>query len=162
MRTLILSVLILAGCSSGGDGESCLTTHGYEYDQIGVSGLTLRATLPHYSFISFEEMEKEYIDVEACAANTNTPGPDVIFQSFEHIGVGGTAFYTYPSQTVYINIDQHDWAPQRNCLSDRKFLRHEYVHHILFLNGEDSSHENPKFISCNALGPKTCNGQYCE
>jgi hypothetical protein len=168
MRKAIFMLLAgIAGCSAGGgdspNSASCLTTYGYDTDQYSETGLTLRATTPHYSFITFEEMEAEYIDVELCAANTNTPGPDIIFDSFEAYNFPFTlALYYYAQATVYIDTDVHDYLPIRNCISDREFLRHEYMHHILYLNGEDPEHTNPKFEQCNALGPKTCNGEYCE
>lgn len=159
-----------AGCSGGGSSDgpnsaSCLTTYGYDHDVVGNTGLFLRATTPEYTFITFEEMEAEYIDVEACVANANTPGPEVRFINFdtttEYVFPLKYALYYYALQTVFIDTATDD-RPQRNCISDREFLRHEYVHHILYLNGEDSTHANPKFEQCDALGPKTCNGEYCE
>jgi hypothetical protein len=168
MKRLFVIVLALcAGCSTdGSDDTSCLNTYGFDYDVVGETGLTLKATTPHYTYISFEELEAEYRDIEACAANTNTPGPTVIFTSFKHLGTTGTAFYVYNSMTAYINTDPHATSGaanlQRNCISDRELFRHEALHHILFLNGEDSGHTNPKFGQCQALGPKTCNGEYCE
>lgn len=164
MKKLIPLLIILAGCSAGGsdDGSCSDVAHEYTYDVVGETGLILKATTPYYSYISFEEMETEYIDVEACAANTGTPGPTVIFTSFDQAEWQlGLAFYYYAIQTAYINTDDlRDTI--RNCISDREFLRHEYMHHILYLNGEDPGHSNPKFVECDALGPKTCNGQYCE
>ena len=157
------AALLMQGCSGGSDSDdSCLATYGYDTDVVGSTGLTLKATTPHYTYISFEQMEAEYISLERCLTNTNTPGPTVIFASFNHIGIGGMAFYVYNSQTAYMNTDQEDWMPQRNCISDRKFLRHEFAHHVLWLNGLDESHENPLFEQCDALGPRTCNGEYCD
>jgi hypothetical protein len=159
-------VVTLSGCSggegTGPDGRSCNATFGYEYDQVSSTGLTLRATGHEYSYITFEEMEAEYIDLEACVANTNTPGPIVEFTSFDDYGFPlDLALYYYALQTVFIDTDYND-RPQRNCISDRKFLRHEFTHHVLYLNGEEPGHENLKFAQCKALGPKTCNGAYCE
>ena len=168
MRIISLIVLgLIAGCSTGGDGDrSCVhsqSTYGYEYDQISSTGLTLKATVPQYTFISFEEMEAEYIELEACVADNNTPGPTVRFTSFNHIGFTlELALYNYANQTVYIDTDVEDWLPTRNCISDREFLRHEFTHHVLYLNGEDPGHTNPKFVACEAFGYKTCNGEYCE
>lgn len=168
MRILV-SLLVLgliAGCS-GSDGEtSCVynqATYGYEYDQISNTGLTLKATGNEYTFISFEEIEAEYIELEACVADNNTPGPTVIFTSFNDYGFKlELALYNYAIQTVFIDTDQEDWLPIRNCISDREFLRHEFTHHVLFLNGEDTEHTNPIFERCEAFGYKTCNGEYCE
>ena len=164
--TIIAALALVGGCSAGGDGAlltSCLDTYGYSYDVVGETGLTLKATVPQYTYITFEEMEAEYKDVEACAANTNTPGPTVVFGSFKEHNFSPLryALYYYAQMTAYIDTDIDD-RPQRNCISDRDFLRHEYMHHILYLNGEDASHNNRKFETCDALGPKTCNGEYCE
>jgi len=158
-----LILLLLAGCTAGGDGDSCRdVAHEYTYDVVGETGLVLVATTPYVSFISFEEMEAEYIDVEYCAANTNTPGPYVIFTDFDNEDwQRGLAFYYYAIQTAYINTNNYTGI-QRTCVSDREFLRHEFMHHILYLNGEEPGHTNPKFAACDALGPKTCNGEYCE
>ena len=172
LRGIVVALIVvwvvatLAGCSGGEgqgpDGRSCNATFGYEYDQVSSTGLTLRATGHEYSYITFEEMEAEYIDLEACVANTNTPGPIVEFTSFDDYGFPlDLALYYYALQTVFIDTDYND-RPQRNCVSDRKFLRHEFAHHVLYLNGEEPGHENPKFAQCKALGPKTCNGEYCE
>lgn len=162
------AILLIAGCTSNGDGDgpdgrSCLATFAYEYDQVGSTGLTLTATGNEYTFITFEEMEAEYIDLEQCVANNTTQGPIVTFTSFNAYPFPlELALYYYAFQTVFIDTDKDDGRPQRNCISDREFLRHEFTHHVLYLNGEDSSHANPKFQACDALGPKTCNGEYCE
>ena len=168
--TAIIIVMLLAalvGCSggsgSGPEGRSCLATFSYEYDQVSDTGLVLTAMGNEYSFITFGEMEAEYIDLEACAANTGTPGPIVTFTSFNDYPFQlELALYYYALQTVFIDTDVEEWLPLRNCISDREFLRHEYMHHVLYLNGEDPGHTNPKFAECDALGPKTCNGEYCE
>ena len=163
----IAALLLVAGCSggtgSGPEGRSCLATFGYEYDQVSDTGLVLTATDNAQVFITFEEMEAEYIDVEMCAANTNTPGPRITFTSFSAYPFQlELALYYYALQTVFIDTDVESWLPMRNCISDREFLRHEFMHHILYLNGEEPGHTNPKFAQCDALGPKTCNGEYCE
>ncbi len=155
----------MAGCSAGGSGEytSCYTTYSYDYEQVGATGLTLKPMDDEYSFLSFEEMEAEYIDLEACAANTNTPGPNVVFVDFKEAWPRySRALYYYAILTAYIDTNPGEPPLERNCISDREFLRHEYMHHVLHLNGEDPSHANPKFAACDALGPKTCNGEYCE
>lgn len=159
----LLPLLILAGCSAGGGSDVYSGTYSYETDQYSDTGLVLKAnTGNNYSFISFEQMVAEYIDLERCMVNTNTPGPTIIFQSFKHIGQTGTAFYVYVSSTAYINTDYSENLPERNAISDREFLRHEFGHHVLYLNGLDETHNNPLFEQCSALGPKTCNGEYCD
>jgi len=183
-RAIIIMVCVAAllsqiGCSSGsGDGDGsydtlgrptgswCYTTHAYEYDQVDAeTGLTLKANVENdnYSFIPFEEMVAEYKDLEMCVADNNTPAPTVVFTSFnEYPFQLELALYYYALQTVFIDTDQEDWLPQRNCISDREFLRHEFTHHVLYLNGEDPGHTNPKFEQCEAFGYKTCNGEYCK
>lgn len=163
MRKFLI-LLCLAGCSTGGsDGNQSCTAYGYDYDQVSSTGLVLTATGNEHTFISFEDMEAEYIDLEACVANTNTPGPTVVFTSFNDYPFQlELALYYYALQTVFIDTDIESWLPVRDCISDREFLRHEFTHHVLYLNGEDPGHTNPKFAQCDALGPKTCNGEYCE
>jgi hypothetical protein len=157
---LLLIAVFLFGCSAGGN-SNLDAAYSYETDQYSDTGVVLKAnTGENYSFISFEQMVAEYVNLEACMTNTNTPGPTIIFTSFSHLGQTGTAFYVYVSQTAYINTDERE--PQRNAISDREFLRHEYGHHVLYMNGLDSTHANPLFEQCDALGPRTCNGEYCE
>lgn len=171
-------LLLLAGCPSGGGssgshdslgrptGSWCYTTYGYEYDQVDAeTGLTLTANVENdnYSFIPFEDMVAEYKDLEMCVADNNTPAPTVTFTSFNDYPFQlELALYYYALQTVFIDTDVEEWLPVRNCISDRKFLRHEFTHHVLYLNGEEPGHTNPAFERCDALGPKSCNGEYCE
>ena len=169
MSIFVIALLSLVGCSNHEGDGSCVhtqSTYGYEYDQVSSTGLTLQATGNEYTFISFEEMEAEYIELEACVADNNTPGPIIIFTGFnEYFGPEfplNLALYYYAIQTVFIDTDDEDWLPQRNCISDREFLRHEFTHHVLYLNGEEPGHANPKFEACEAFGYKTCNGEYCE
>lgn len=172
---LMGSAMLLAGCSTGGgeNGQSCRDVmHVYEYDQYSDTGLVLKANIEgdNHAFISFKEMEAEYIDLEACAANTGTPGPTVQFLNFDSNDQYSLyplryEVYYYAIQTVFIDTATED-RPERNCISDREFLRHGFLHHVLELNGadprENSNHTHPTWTACEALGPKTCNGEYCE
>lgn len=160
----LLPLLILAGCSTGGGSDGYGGVYSYETDQYSDTGLILKAnTGEDYSFISFEQMVAEYIDLETCMVNNNTPGPTVIFTNFDDLEWTRLkyAMYYYAIQTAYIDTGTVD-RPQRNAISDREFLRHEYGHHVLYMNGLDDTHANPLFEQCEALGPKTCNGEYCE
>lgn len=167
LMLMLASTLLLAGCSTGSsDDVSCRNIeYGYAYEQIDAeTGVTL---LPTDSvFLSFDEIVDEYKDIEACLANNNTPGPTILFTSFQEAGWTGIAFYVYPHLQVYMNTDMHPQSGNANlvrgCISDRELLRHEFTHHILYLNGEDPGHTNSKFSECDALGPKTCNGEYCD
>lgn len=178
----LAAFLSLFGCSSGdGGGEGsydtlgrptgswCYTTYGYDIAQYDDETMillhpTLNEVGDFYAYIPFEEMVEEYKDVEACMVpGAQTPGPSIMFNSFEHFGFPfKLALYNYGSRTAWIDTDIHDHLPARNCISDREFLRHEFGHHILAENGEDSSHANRKFETCDAFGPKTCNGEYCK
>lgn len=171
MKRIIFGVVffvLLSGCDNREANLKCSAysqvAYSYEYDQVSITtGLTLKATGDEVTFIPFEEMESEYIDLEACVADNNTPGPTIIYTSFNDYGFQiELALYYYAIQTVFIDTDFEEWLPTRNCIADREFLRHEFTHHVLYLNGEDSNHTNPKFAQCDALGPKSCNGQYCE
>ena len=172
---IVLAITIFTGCSSGGgDGDdSCIDIqYAYTTEQFdNETGLLLRPTVDEisnsYAYISFEEMVAEYKDVEACVANAQTPGPSIYFTSFNHFGFRlELALYNYANDTAYIDVDVEEWLPTRSCISDREFLRHEFVHHILDLNGADFNanrgHTHPAFVECSALGPKSCNGQYCD
>jgi len=164
MKKLIPLMILLAGCgSTDDDWLSCSNVaHEYTYDITGETGLTLLTTTPEYLFLTFEEVEAEYIDLEACAVNTGTPGPYIELMDFrDRIPNYGYAVYIFAHLTVYLDTNPN-LTPQRNCISDREYLRHEFMHHVLRMNGEDGSHANPKFAACDALGPKTCNGEYCE
>lgn len=164
---LVLAALLysLTGCSAGGGDSEYGAAHSYEYDQYDpVTGITLKAnTGDDYSFLTFEQMVAEYVDLEQCMADTSTPGPTITFTSFNDYGFQlEIALYYYAIQTVFIDTDHEPWLPIRNHISDREWLRHEYGHHVLYLNGLDDSHANPLFEQCSALGPKTCNGEYCD
>jgi hypothetical protein len=166
---ILACALMLAGCSTGGGGSDPYgAAYTYAYDQVDVdTGLVLKANGGEdYSFIPFEAMVEEYIDLERCMTNSGTPGPTVQFINFDSndqyaFAPLKYALYYYAIQTAFIDTAIED-RPQRNAISDREFLRHEYGHHVLYLNGLDDSHSNPLFEQCDALGPKTCNGEYCE
>ena len=157
-RLILLLVLLTgSGCTSGtGENLPCTATFTYTTDVYGETGLFLEST-DSVMFVSFDELEDEYRDVEMCVVNNKTPGPNIRFQSFIHLGIGGGwGVYSPATQHVIINTDG-----LRNCHSDRQTSRHEFVHHILYMNGQDWSHTNNAFSRCNALGVKTCNGVPC-
>jgi len=163
MRTLVALVLVaLAGCDSGGssaDFDTCDVSYSWPRDVYGESGLVLHATAPAVTFVQFEEMERIYRDVAMCAVPVPTPGPRVEFRSFEHMGLGGAWGVYAANGTVYVNTDERD--VQRNCRSDAATLKHEYVHHVLYMNGRDWHHSSPAFEQCDALGAKVCDGKAC-
>lgn len=115
-RTIIIMVCVaallnIAGCDNREANLNCSVysqvAYSYEYDQVSsVTGLTLKATGDEVTFISFEDMDAEYIDLEACVANTNTPGPTIIYTSFNEYGFRlELALYYYALQTVFIDTD---------------------------------------------------------
>lgn len=179
-RLLPLFIIVLAGCDSGGsDGPSTgstgiggtytmpvvgETTYTYTSDQYGDMGVILQASanlVTDYSYIPFPEMVEIYRNVEMCVVNNKTSGPYIQFRSFEHMGLGGAwGVYAAGTLTTYINADEG--LVPRSKISDRATLKHEFVHHILFMNGQDKSHANPAFVRCDALGTKVCDGKACE
>lgn len=154
---ILLSVMLLAGCSPPKD-NGCYSKHNYSNDVVGITGLTLKATSE--TFITFDEMEAIYKDVQSCL-NLSGPGPTIEYHSFtENTWGGAWAFIIFVNDTIYMNTDQ-DLTP-RNCHSDRETLRHEFVHHLLYMYHADATHGSPDFARCKAKGVNTCNGVPCE
>ena len=158
LAIISICVLALSGCTGGAGTDDCLNTYGYDTDQYG--DITLLAMYNgNYSHITFEDMNETYIEIEMCVIDNNTPGPFVAFQSHQHLGLGGGwGVYTLGG---LLNINTDQIVTPRNCHSDRETLRHEYVHHVLYLNGQEWGHSNEAFVRCDALGPKVCNGVPC-
>lgn len=164
MKRIIIVALVLSivGCddSNGDSDESCGPSYSYPNEVYGNTGIILRAPNHAVTFIPFEEMEQIYDSVEMCVVNVNTPGPIIEFRSFDHMGLGGAWGVYAANGTAYINTDEH--TVERNCHSDRAVLKHEFVHHILYMNGRDWKHTNPAFVQCEALGPAVCDGVACQ
>ena len=151
---IIITCLALAGCYE--EEEPCNTKYSHD-DTVGETGLRLTATSE--PFIPFSKMEALYNEIQSCL-NLTAPAPLVEYHNFKERGIGGGwGVFIVPSQTIWMNTDV-GIAP-RNCHSDRETLKHEYVHHLLYMNGGNYSHGSPEFERCGALGVATCNGIPC-
>jgi hypothetical protein len=151
----------LLGCNlqTENDPNSCGTGTVYNYDSQVSSKMGLVLQVPASDlYISFGEMEQYYHEMQRCTGMT-APPPKVWATSFKDRGLGGVwGAYMYAHQVVMLNTD--DNIVPRDCISDRESLKHEYIHHILYMNGADASHENPIFTQC-AIGVNVCDGKPC-
>ena len=136
---------ILSGCAV--DNEKTI----YSTDQVLTSeyGLTLKPSKDMY--IDFERISKAYTDMMACMGMT-AAGPTVEFRSFSFAGVGGAwAFYVPVESTIWVNTDEDEIVLKRNSRTDIEALEHEFIHHILHMNGasdESRGHSSPFFKKC--------------
>ena len=162
---ILLSVMLLVGCIEEQSSYSgCDNKHSYTNDMVSSTGLTLKATSE--AFITFGEMEAVYNDIQSCL-NLWGAGPTIEYVSFTERDWGGSwAMFIVEEDSnnlVFMNTDT-DFIP-RNCHSDRETLRHEFVHHLLYITYEDATHTSElaavAFTKCKALGVYTCNGVPC-
>lgn len=169
---LISITLLLAGCFHEPDRPCDNSIHQYTSDRYADNGVHLIAS-GEFQRASWNEMVKYYDEILSCAVSKaegtvspTTPGPHVEFVYFPHRygSIGGWGSYIPVAQTVHINTyGDHDGDDRvRNCISDRDTLKHEYLHHILYMNGLDWRHSSPTFAACGVIGVKTCNGVPCE
>ena len=144
---------ILSGCSVDNDNKK------YSTDQVLINEYGLTLTPSKDMYIDFDSISKAYIDTMACMGMTAT-GPTVEFRSFSFAGLGaGWAFYIAVESTIWINIDEDDIFLKRNSTTDIEALEHEFIHHILHMNGageESRGHSSPFFKKCG-IGVKSFN-----
>jgi len=156
MKKLLAVALVatLAGCSVD---NSHLVQHSYTTEQYDAStGLTLAPS--ENMWVSFPEMVSIYISTEACMGMT-APAPTVEYKDFlvYFNSVGGFALY-HPAGVIFMNTYATE-SPQgieRDKRTDTEALKHEFVHHILNMNGLDWHHGAPMFEQCG-LGVNTYN-----
>lgn len=153
------SVVLLTCCifteSGGGtcDGSIHSTTE-TTVDKYGVE------LLPSDNmYIKPDAITGIYEEVQACMGMV-APGPKVQFISFSERGLGGSwAFYIFVYQWVMVNTDE-DEILQRSCETDKEALKHEFVHHILEVNGfprgDNEFHYTKMFEKCG-VGPQLMN-----
>lgn len=144
MRAFPLALLILAGCGS----ETGRDNHGwgYQYDQIGATGLRVRYAgiqLP-----TLADIEKLYQETEACAGISAT-GPLLIFTdpvpTSGDVPVYGSALLdtgtVFISKRLDTDIRLSYWT-----------YKHEFVHYLLHQSGFDdtanANHQSPLFSDC--------------
>ncbi len=135
----------ISGCgSSGGSNEGneipdwCLIQYSTDTTFVGASGTRLEPSSNMY--VTPEEVEWFYQEVRACAAQTypeiaNVSGPSVRYESFSEAGsiaaMGG--YTTSPYSTALVNTD--DPIGRRSCYSDKWTLKHEFLHHLIYVGG---------------------------
>lgn len=147
---MCVMVFALAGCGALDVEQSkCKGEQAYNEVQVDQYGLTLLPTDSMY--LTFRQTTQAYEEVMNCMGMT-APGPTVQFISFsERFGGndgGGGAAYFPNDELIYVNNDESDTFP-RDCESDTKLLKHEMIHHILWMNGygeESSAHDPDYFI----------------
>jgi hypothetical protein len=151
----------LLGCNlqNENDPNSCGmdTEYNYETEVASKTGLVLQVPANDL-YITFGEIEQYYGEMQSCTGMT-APAPKVWATSFKERGLGGGwGAYLYAHQIVMLNTDEN--IVPRDCISDRQSIKHEFVHHILYMNGQDASHGNPLFAQC-ATGVNVCDGKPC-
>jgi hypothetical protein len=154
-----LILLLISGCEQPGDDPNHCSGAVYNYDSeiVTQSGLVLKSPA-HEMLLDIPDLENLYADMESCVGMT-APAPTVWYTSFKDRGLnGGWGGYLYANQIVMMNTDEG--IVPRDCISDRETFKHESVHHILYMNGQDASHGNPMFAKC-AIGVTVCNGKPC-
>jgi hypothetical protein len=138
---------LLAGCTAN-NGELAQATVSLDHELIDVNGLTLKPSENMY--LTPDAISESYLDTMSCTGLYAT-GPTVEFRSFSYAGLGSAwAFYHAATNTIWINTDE-DNLHLRDSRTDTEALQHEFVHHILYMNGygEDShAHASTLFQDC--------------
>jgi len=99
-------------------------------------------------------MSRFYKETEICTG-LSAPGPKVQFVSFTHFGIGGWGAYMEIAKMVMINTDEHSTVESiswnRDAITDQQTLKHEFIHHLLHMNGMGDlnvNHDSPLFEKC--------------
>ena len=88
------------------------------------------------------QLGRLYSETEACVGVT-APMPAVIFKPFS----GSFGLYSVAGGEVWINTSP-GWDLFRTCELEAQTLRREYVHHLLWVNFGDLTHDSPLFGVC--------------
>ena len=153
---LSLCAALLSGCDADNArrSDTKLSTDRVLIDDYG---LTLNPSRDMY--VDFASISRAYTDTMACMGMTAT-GPIIEYRSFSFAGVGGAwAFYMPVERTIWINTDEDDIILKRDSRTDIEALEHEFIHHILHMNGageQSRGHASPLFKKCG-LGVKVDN-----
>ena len=144
LKYILPLLLILAGCSVDNPSNEI---NMYTEPMTDSYGLTLEPSDNMY--ISFETVSSLYQNTMACMGMT-APAPTVAWKSFSEQYIGGSwGVYVSTGELIWINTDST--VAERNVVSDTETLKHEYVHHILHMNGmgeESHGHASPLFAKC--------------
>lgn len=159
---LPLIFIALSACSVDNTDEGCGAIQSYTTEQTDATGIVLEPSDEMY--VDFATVSKLYQETQTCMGMT-APAPRVAWVDFtQRIGsLGGWGVYVVSGEVVWINTAIDEVIP-RNCASDRATLKHEYVHHILHLNGmgaESKGHSSPMFKKCG-IGPYVRDGVATE
>ena len=154
---VLIGILALTGCSVDSD-DGCGSIHSYDSEQKDATGIVLTAGGELY--IDFKTVSKLYQDTQVCMGMTAI-APIVEVKDFtQHTGsTGGWGIYIFTGHRVWLNSAIDKIIP-RNCASDTETLKHEYVHHILYMNASvetSRNHSNPMFAKCGR-GPYVKDG----
>lgn len=160
---IFLLVLLLVGCGDSPYHSNLKTTgpvaqfeetainHGYgrEYDAVSALGIRIRYSQKHlYEDYPPDMIDRHYLATIDCmnqflSENSDEPvnlkhdsTPFVIFRDdpIEAYGYIYTTGLTYVDETHLILIHLRIW------------LRHEFIHHVLYINGLDSDPEHKSGI----------------
>ena len=138
MKHLIafITISLLVGCSVD---NSDSVSHSYTEEQVGAYGVTLEAG-SNNMWVSFPEIVSIYESTMTCLGMT-ADGPTVTFKSTNAwLGEGFNAwgYYMANGKLVIVNTDEQKGVgfPDRNKDIDTQVLKHEFIHHILYMNGE--------------------------
>jgi hypothetical protein len=147
---IVISICaILSGCTVD-NNEGCDSKYSTDQELMDEYGLVLKPSQDMY--INFDGISKTYADTMACMGMTAT-GPTIEFKSFSFAGIGGGwAFYHPVASTIWVNTDEEDIVLERDCRTDQEALKHEFVHHILHMNGagdESRGHSSANFKKCS-------------
>lgn len=131
----IIALATLIGCSVDNSDN---VSHSYTEEQVGAYGVTLEAGSSDM-WVSFPEIVNIYESTMTCLGMT-ADGPTVTFKSTNTwLGEGFNAwgYYLANGQLVIVNTDEQKGAgfPARNKDIDTQVLKHEFIHHILYMNG---------------------------
>lgn len=130
--------------------STCRIRHSTTETMQDPCGLTLEPGRNMY--MTFEEMVQTYKETLECVGlGTDIPGPSVRFMSFSEANLTGAwGYYASVGEIVMVDTDEHTGL-NRDCLSDRQTLRHEFIHHILHKSGFDDEsmrHVHSAFPKC--------------
>lgn len=156
MRVIALTLAVaLAGCSVD-NSDNCGSYHSYTNEQTDANGLTLLPSQEMHA--TFEQVSQYYVETMACMDMT-ADGPDVVYRNYEEYygrTIGPFAEY-HPGGLVQMNTSVDNMLGiTRDCRTDMEALKHEFVHHILNMNGLDWHHGDPMFAKCG-VGVNTYN-----
>ncbi len=151
---VLVFILSLSGCGTASDDDDqCKDQYSTASTEVGASGLLLEPA--QHMYVTFPQIESFYVEVENCMGVIAT-GPTVVFTSFSECkevlglnceGLGGNlGQYSAGVQLVLMNTDEHVF--ERNCETDEGTLKHEFVHHLLWLSENNISHDSPFFGEC--------------